>query len=405
MKVAIIGAGVAGMFVALNLKNCDVTVYERNANPGVKLNITGKGRCNITNDCSNEEFLANVVTNPRFMFSAINTFSPSDTIDFFAKNNLELVTERGNRVFPKSKKASDVSACLYGSCKRNKVKFVFNKVIKVAKSVEEFIVHCENSYEFYDKVVVCCGGASYPETGSDGNGYEIAKTLSHSITELRPALVPIETKQNVSILAGLNLRNVKLSAICGKKTFTFFGEVEFFKKGLCGPTVLSLSSMLNKCDLSQVEISLDLKPALDRTTLDKRILREINDIKSKTVYDVIKTLLPLQMIDYYLSYCKVSPQIETNSLTKVDRASLINGLKDMKFTIKKLVGVDRGIVTCGGVSVKEINPKTMMSKLVDGLYFAGEIIDVDALTGGYNIQIALSTAYAVASAINNERRN
>lgn len=401
MRVAIIGAGVAGMFVALNLKNCDVTIFEKNAKPGVKLNITGKGRCNLTNDCTVEEFLTNVVTNPRFMFSAINAFSPSDTIEFFEKNNLELVTQRGNRVFPKSEKASDVTDCLYGLCKKNKVKFVFKKVNDVNKRGEEFLIDCDGVYESFDKVVVCCGGVSYPETGSDGDGYKIAKNFSHTIASPRPALVPIETLQNVSSLAGLNLKNVKISATCNKKTFSLFGEVEFFKKGLCGPTVLSLSSMLNKYDLSQVEISLDLKPALDVQTLDRRILRELSAPKNKIVYDVVKTLLPIQMIDYYLSYCNVYSQTGVNFLTKEERARLVNGLKDMRFSIKKLVDVQRGIVTCGGVSVKEINPKTMMSKIVDGLYFAGEIIDVDALTGGYNIQIALSTAFAVASAINN----
>ena len=402
MKIAIIGAGVAGMFTALNIKNCDVTIFERNTKPGVKLNITGKGRCNITNNCTVEEFLPNVITNPRFMYSAINAFSPVDTINFFEKHGLEVVTERGNRVFPKSRKASDVTACLYTLCKKNGVKFVYDKVLDVRKNHEGFIVSCSEKKDVFDKVVVCCGGASYPETGSDGDGYKIAKAFMHNVTSLRSALVPIETEQNVSSLAGLNLKNVRISAFCGKKTYSLFGEAEFFKRGLCGPTVLSLSSMINKLDLKQVAISLDLKPALDEVTLDKRILRELSDVKNKTILDVIRTLLPAQMIEYYLNSCKISPQTSVKVLTKEQRQTLVKGLKNMPFSIKKLADVERGIVTCGGVDVKEINPKTMMSKIVDGLYFAGEVIDVDALTGGYNIQIALSTAYAVARAINEE---
>lgn len=402
MKVAIIGAGVAGMFTALNIKNCAVTVFERNAKPGVKLNITGKGRCNITNNCAVEEFLSNVITNPRFMYSAVNAFSPTDTINFFEKNGLEVVTERGNRVFPKSQKASSVTACLYDLCKKNGVKFVFEKVCSIRKNDEGFTVSYKDKKEIFDKVVVCCGGVSYPETGSDGDGYEIAKSFSHTVTAIKPALVPIETEENVSSLAGLNLKNVRISAFYGKKTFSLFGESEFFKKGLCGPTVLSLSSMINKFDAKQITLSLDLKPALDEQTLDKRILRELADVKNKTVYEVVKTLLPVQLIDYYLKYCKVLPQTLVTGLTKEQRLSLLKGLKNMTFSIKKLSDVERGIVTSGGVDVKEINPKTMMSKIVNGLYFAGEVLDVDALTGGYNIQIALSTAFAVARAINEE---
>ncbi len=406
MKVAVIGAGPAGLFVASQLKYSEVTVYEANANPGVKLNITGKGRCNLTNACTVEEFLENVVTNPRFLYSAMRCFSTSDTIDIFEKNGLELITERGRRVFPKSGKAQDVTLALVKMCKKNaNTKFVFQKVMSIKATGNNFIVVTNNGSEYvYDKVVLCTGGVSYPETGSDGSGFDIAKNLGHSVTELRPALVPIETNEDVSSLAFLDLKNVRVKAVCGKKTYEEFGDAEFFKKGLCGPTILSLSSKINKLDLSNIEIYLDLKPALSDEMLQNRLLREFSKKENKTIEDVAKTLLPSKIVAYYLSYCGIPKDKNVDRITKEERRALLLGLKSMKFTVKRLSDISRGIVTSGGINVKEINPVDMQSKKVKGLYFAGEIIDIDALTGGYNIQIALSTAKLVAESVNKEEK-
>lgn len=405
MKVAIIGAGPAGLFIASQLKSSEVTVFEANSKVGVKLNITGKGRCNLTNACSVEEFMENVVTNPRFLYSALRAFTPSDTIDFFEGNGLELVTERGRRVFPASNKALDVTNKLYELCKKNKVSFIYEKVKAVKVHGSGFcLTDAQNTTYSFDKVVLCTGGVSYPETGSDGSGYVIAKELGHSIIGPYPALVPIETMEDVSALAFLDLKNVQIKAVYGKKTYTEFGEVEFFKKGLCGPTVLSLSSRINKSDLGNVRIYLDLKPALSEEALENRLLREFAKKENKTVGDVAKTLLPSKIINYYLSYCHVPEDKKVDRVTKEERKSLISGLKSMSFSIKRLSDVSRGIVTSGGVCVKEIDPSCMKSKKVNGLYFAGEIIDVDALTGGYNIQIALSTAKLVVESINKEEK-
>ncbi|MBO5223069.1 MAG: NAD(P)/FAD-dependent oxidoreductase [Clostridia bacterium] len=402
MKVAVIGAGPAGLFVASQLKYSEVTVFEANSKPGVKLNITGKGRCNLTNACSVEEFMENVVTNPRFLYSALRSFTPTDTVEFFEKNGLRLVTERGRRVFPASNKASDVTATLVNLCKHNNTEFVYSQVKSVAKNQDESFNVTDSLGEIrnFDKLILCTGGISYPETGSDGSGYLLAKQLGHSITGPYPALVPIETNEDVSSLAFLDLKNVRVKVVDGKRTYEDFGDAEFFKKGLCGPTVLSLSSKINKSELSQLEIYLDLKPALTEETLENRLLREFAKKENKTVLDVAKTLLPTKMIAYYLSFCSVSGDKRTDRVTKEDRKNLIRGLKAMRFTVKRLSDVSRGIVTSGGVNVKEINPSDMQSKMVKGLYFAGEIIDVDALTGGYNIQIALSTARLVAEHIN-----
>lgn len=404
MKVAIIGAGPAGMFCANKLENCQVSVYEKNSKVGVKLNITGKGRCNITNDCNCEEFLENVVTNPRFLYSAIRSFNCQDTIAFFESNGLQLVTERGRRVFPLSGKATDVSACIYNQCKKKGVDFVFEDVKDIKQSETGFIVNTDKTSKEFDKVVLCCGGVSYPETGSDGFGYKAAKKFGHTIVEPTSALVPIETNEDVSSLAFLDLKNVSIKAIDGKKVYEEFGEVEFFKKGLCGPTVLSISSRINKSQLDKIKLMLDLKPALSKETLENRILREFAKKENKTVQDVAKTLLPSKMIDYYLSYAKVPFDKKVDRVTKEERKSLINSLKSMEFTVKKLADITRGIVTNGGISTKEINPSSMQSKIINGLYFAGEIIDVDALTGGYNIQIALSTANLVAQDINKQSK-
>ena len=400
MKVAIIGGGVSGLFCALNLRNCQVFVFEKNDSVGLKLNITGKGRCNFTNNCDQEEFLSNVVTNPRFLFSALSAFSPQDTIEFFNNLGIQSVTERGKRVFPKNIKASDVSKTLFDECKKRNVKFIFEKVESVGKKSQEFLIKTSQSKYEFDFVIVCTGGKSYPVTGSTGDGYEIAKSFAHTIVSLKPALIPIQTKENVLSICGLNLKNVQVQAISKKKKFSYFGEVEFWSKGLCGPTILTLSSYLNKYDLADFVIHLDLKPALTEDKLDARILRELSNQANKNLKDVLVTLVPSKLVGYLGKIAGVDLEKSTRIVTRHDRENIVKALKNLKFTPTALDNIDRAIITSGGVSVKEVNPSTMESKIVSGLYFAGEILDVDALTGGFNMQIAFSTAFCVAKNLN-----
>lgn len=393
MKIAIIGAGVSGLFSSVILKDQDVTVFEKNDKPGLKLNITGKGRCNLTNDCTQEEFLENVTTNPRFLYSAINAFSPQNTIRFFNDLGLETITERGRRVFPKYKKAKDVTDLLHNEAKKNNVKFVYESVLDLDRNGESFMVKTNKDTYVFDVVFVCTGGVSYPETGSTGDGYSIAKKFSHTVVSPKPALVPIQTQENVLLIKGLNLKNVQITVVVGKKKFSQFGEVEFWTKGVCGPTVLTLSSYLNKFDLNGAQIVLDLKPALSEEKLDKRIIREIEDNSSLNLEELLRKLLPSPLVSYFTQRLQFDGKIKVRNLSKEQRLIIVHFLKNLTFSIDKLDKVERAIVTSGGVSVKEINPKTMESKLQNGLYFVGEVLDVDALTGGYNMQIAFCTAY------------
>ena len=398
--VAIVGAGAAGLMAAGSIRGCEVTVFDGNEKAGKKLYITGKGRCNVTNDCTPEDFFRSVVGNPKFLFSAINLFSPKDTVSLLEREGVKTKVERGNRVFPESDKSSDIIKALYLRAVRIGACFRWGeKVTSIEKVGEAFIVKtAENEYSF-DKVLIATGGKSYPLTGSTGDGYALARTFGHAIVPVVPSLVPIKLKQDVSYLAGLTLKNVEVRVSIAGKTFSEFGEMLFTHEGVSGPTVLRLSAYINRMNVKGAKLHIDLKPALDSVALDKRITRDFEQNINKQLKNSLDDLLPKALIAPIIGASGIPADKKLNVISKAERAKLVNAVKNFEFDISGMDGFDGAIITAGGVAVSEISPKTMESKLVSGLYFAGEVIDVDALTGGYNIQIALSTAYAAAKAI------
>ncbi|MGI5949665.1 NAD(P)/FAD-dependent oxidoreductase [Peptoniphilus sp.] len=390
MKIAIIGGGPSGMMCAIAAsENHEIDLYEQNEKLGKKLFISGKGRCNLTNNTDEESFLENVVINKNFLYSAIYTLSPLMTIDMFENFGLKTKTERGNRVFPISDKSSDVIKTYEKILRKNKVNVLLNtKVSSIAKENDKFII---NGKTAYDKVVIATGGVSYPLTGSTGDGYKFAKSFGHNVNKTKPALIGIILKNDFN-LAGLTLKNIKIKAkVNGKKEFEEFGELLFTHRGISGPTVLSLSSRINK--YSSIELSIDLKPALNFEKLDARILRDFDEFKNKNISNALVKLLPKDLITYVLEQAEIPQDKKINQITKEERDSLIKSIKSFKLDFSQFDLIDRAIVTSGGIDVKEIDPSTFESKLVKNLYFIGEVIDVDALTGGYNIQIANSTGY------------
>lgn len=404
-NVAVIGAGAAGLMAAFSAaKNGNkVTVFEKNEKCGKKIYITGKGRCNLTHDCTPDEFLSNVVSNAKFLTGTIYSFSPQRTMQFFEDGNLKLKVERGARVFPVSDKASDVTKCLENYCKEVGVCFNFNeKVLKISvlNSTMSGITTTKADYSF-DKVIVCTGGMSYPLTGSTGDGYLFAESVGHSLIKQVPALCGLNVNGDYyKKLQGLTLKNVKLSLfIDNKKYKEFFGEMLFTHYGISGPIVLSASSLINRLPLSRIKLILDLKPALTDEQLDARLLRDFDKYKNKDIANCLKELLPNALIAVVLQKSGVPFDKKTNSITKSERLSLLTCIKNFDIIISSLRGFDEAIVTAGGVNVNEINPKTMESKLIKGLYFCGEVLDVDAFTGGFNLQIAFSTGYAAGNSI------
>ena len=404
-NVAVIGAGAAGLMAAFSAaKNRNkVTVFEKNEKCGKKIYITGKGRCNLTHDCTPDEFLSNVVSNAKFLTGTIYSFSPQRTMQFFEDGNLKLKVERGARVFPVSDKASDVTKCLENYCKEVGVYFNFNeKVLKISvlNSTMSGITTTKADYSF-DKVIVCTGGMSYPLTGSTGDGYLFAESVGHSLIRQVPALCGLNVNGDYyKKLQGLTLKNVKLSLfIDNKKYKEFFGEMLFTHYGISGPIVLSASSLINRLPLSRIKLILDLKPALTDEQLDARLLRDFDKYKNKDIANCLKGLLPNALIAVVLQKSGVPFDKKTNSITKSERLSLLTCIKNFDIIISSLRGFDEAIVTAGGVNVNEINPKTMESKLIKGLYFCGEVLDVDAFTGGFNLQIAFSTGYAAGNSI------
>ncbi len=396
-KIAVIGGGAAGLMAAGTAyqSGAEVVLFEKNKKLGRKLAITGKGRCNVTNACSENEFLSNVVTNPRFLYSAINAFSSEDTQSFFEGRGVRLKVERGNRVFPVSDRAYDIVDSL-GSY-ASKVKIIHERVTEV-KVAPEGITGVTAGGAFYpaDAVIVCTGGVSYPLTGSDGDGYCFAEKLGHTVIPPRPALVPIDTFERYD-LAGLSLKNVKLTlSLNGKKVYSELGEMLFTHTGISGPLVLTASSYMNKAAVSDYKISIDLKPALDSGTLDRRLLSDFEKYSHKNFDNSLGDLLPIRLIPVIIKLSGIDEKKKVYEITKEERARLLEILKDFPLSPKEFRPIDEAIVTSGGVSVKEIDPRTMESKKIPGLYFAGEIIDVDALTGGFNLQIAFSTAYLAA---------
>ncbi len=399
MKIAVVGAGAAGLFVAgfLAEKGNEVVIFDKNEKAGKKLYITGKGRCNLTNLCPPDEFLKNVLRGEKFLRSAIYNFTSQDTVNYFQSLGLKTKLERGNRVFPESDKSSDVIKILQKVHCKN-VKFCFEtKVLSVTKEDEQFCVKTENKKQYFDRIVVATGGKSYCSTGSDGDGYTIAKNFGHEIVPLVPALCPIKLKDKfVKDLQGVSLKNVQLSATADGKKYSFFGEMLFTQDGISGPIVLTLSSFVNRC--KKVELWLDFKPALTEKQLDARLLRDFEVAKNKDVLFVLRGLLPKSVAEVFERKLNLADR-KVNSITKADRLRIIENLKHFPLAYDRLYDIDAGIVTSGGVDISQINPKTFESKLQKGLYFVGEVLDVDALTGGFNLQIAWATAFMCAKSM------
>lgn len=405
--VAVIGAGAAGLFCAGKVAESGKTValLEKNEKVGRKLMITGKGRCNVTNMCDERELIASLTKNNKFMYSAFSAFNAYDTFDFFESRGVALKVERGNRVFPVSDKAVDIVDCLYAFVKENGVELICceakalecenGKIVSVVLDSGEK-VYCKN-------VVVATGGKSYPRTGSTGDGYKFAKSQGHNIIKPVGSLVPINTAEGLAAeCQGLSLKNttVKVERVLDKKiVYKDFGEMLFTHFGLSGPMILSASAHIRDCDKYEYKIHIDLKPALDFEKLDKRILRDFSENSNKILSNSLSKLLPFKLIPAIIKYSGLSPALTVNQITKEQREKLVNSIKDFCFTVESLRSVEEAIITSGGVDCKEIEPKTMRSKKVDNLYFAGEVIDVDAYTGGFNLQIAFSTAFCAANSI------
>lgn len=395
-KVCIIGGGAAGMMAAgtAMLYGAEVTIFEHMPYLGKKLGITGKGRCNVTNNCSAEDFLANVTKNPKFLYSALRAFSPQDTLDFFERLGVSLKTERGNRVYPSDDKAKTIVDALRKYCKG--AKLVTEKVKSILKQPDGGFVINGNTAYCYDSVILATGGRSYPLTGSDGSGHRLASKLGHKITALIPSLIPFNSPSPICAeMQGLSLRNVAIKILdsASRTIYTDFGEMMFTHFGVTGPMILSASAHVRDYDIATLTLSIDLKPALDEKTLDQRLISDFAENANKDFINCLSSLLPAKMIEPFISLTGVSPRKKVNAITKEERHRILSILKDLRIPLSSFRPIEEAIVTSGGVETREIKPSTMESKLVDGLYFAGEVIDVDAYTGGFNLQIAFSTGY------------
>ncbi len=403
-RIGIIGAGAAGLFAAgiAGAAGKSALVFEKNKKPGRKLLITGKGRCNITNNCSMEELMSNIPGNGRFLYSAFNKFNNLDIMAFFESINVPVKTERGNRVFPVSDRSMDVVNALVNYAKSNGAKFLFESPVAEICCVNGQVRGVKlknNDYYELDSVILATGGLSYPMTGSEGDGYRMAKALGHTVTELKPSLVPLETVEKwVPDLQGLTLKNVGLTAFDnkGNKVYHEQGEMLFTHFGVSGPMILSASRHIMDCGYKGAYFIIDLKPALDEEKLDLRLQRDFAKYSRKQFGNSLSDLLPKSLIPVFVELSGIPSEKPVNQITRTERKELVKFFKGLKVTVSKPRPIQEAIITAGGISTKEINPSTMESKLIKGLYFAGEIIDVDAYTGGFNLTIAFSTAYAAA---------
>ena len=396
--IAVIGGGPAGMMAASTAAEmgADVVLFEKNKNLGRKLRITGKGRCNVTNHCSVQEFIANVPSNGRFMWSALDRFSPEDTMAMFEDAGVPLKVERGRRVFPVSDLAGDIAGAMVKKCQKSGVEIKTQPVVGICEDQDHtWLIKTDLEAINFEKVIVCTGGKSYPRTGSDGDGYRFAQLLGHDIVAPQPSLVPLTSDDKVcNEMCGLSLRNVGLKITRtdnGKVAYEDFGEMMFTHFGITGPMVLSASAHLPGINEKIYKASIDLKPALDAQKLDIRILSDFAKYSNRDFANALDDLLPQKMIPVVVRRSGIDAHKKVNLITKTERHDLVNLLKAFEIKLSGTRPIDEAIITRGGVSVKQINPKTMQSKIKDGLYFAGEIIDVDAYTGGYNLQIAFST--------------
>ena len=398
-SVIVVGGGAAGMMAAVTAarSGADVILFEKNDRLGKKLRITGKGRCNVTNDCDKNEFLSNVASNSKFLFASLSRFSTTDTKDFFEECGVPLKTERGKRVFPVSDKAQDIVSAMENACIEAGVRIIKKKVDSLIIEEGKVLGVVANGEKYASKsVIVSTGGASYPRTGSTGDGYRFAKAAGHKIVDIKPSLVPLVTKGKLCAhLQGLSLKNISFKVRNqenGKIVFEDFGEMMFTHFGLTGPVVLSASAHLSDIESGKYIACIDMKPALDFKTLDARILSDFNECINKDFINSLDALLPQKMIDAVVGLSGIDPRKKVNSITKEEREKLVSVIKNIEIPLIGFRSIDEAIITKGGVSVNEVSPKTMESKLISGLYFAGEVLDLDAYTGGFNLQIAFSTA-------------
>lgn len=408
-ELIVIGGGAAGMMAAATAAHngVSVTLIEKNEKLGKKVYITGKGRCNLTNACDTSEFFGNIVSNQKFMYSAIYGFTPYDTIDFFESIGLKTKIERGNRVFPVSDHSSDVTKFLEQDMRRSGVKVLLNTSVRELNIKDgrfESVILEDGRELKADYCFVATGGLSYPSTGSTGDGYRFAKDAGHKVTRLLPSLVSVKTNENwVSEVEGLSLKNVVLSAYTGDKClYSDMGEMLFTRNGISGPLVLTLSANLADTIASgnKVSLNIDLKPALDYDMLDVRVLKDFEENINRQFANSLNKLLPQSLIPVIVRLSGIKADKAVNSVTKEERERLVHLIKSLPLTVHRLGGYDEAVITKGGVDVKMVNPSTMESKIVKGLYFIGEVLDVDAYTGGFNLQIAWSTAHAAATSIN-----
>ncbi len=399
LSLAVIGGGPAGMaaavFAARN--GADVTLYEKNGKNrlGKKLAITGKGRCNITNDCTRDEFLANVPRNPRFLYSAYYAFPPQDVMTFFEELGVPVKVERGKRVFPESDRAADVVNALSKALNVESVKIRGCSVEGIEPCDGKFLIHSGRDSFSADRVILATGGMSYQSTGSDGSGYGLAEELGHTVTPLRASLVPLVCPgRTCPSLMGLSLKNISFQIRDNKENLNVyddFGELMFTHFGLSGPVVLSASAYLEDIQPGRYTAVIDLKPALNEEILDARILSDFRKELNRDYSNSLSALLPSKLIPVFVAMSGINPETKVNSITREERRRIVHLMKHFEIPVSGLRPIDEAIITRGGIEVREIDPKTMESKLVPGLYFAGEIIDADAYTGGFNLQIAWST--------------
>lgn len=408
--VVVIGAGAAGMMAAVTAgrRGCRVCIVDRNEKPGKKIYITGKGRCNITNACEGEDFFQNVMTNHKFMYSSFYRFTNEDVIAFFEKEGLPLKIERGNRVFPVSDKSSDVIRALSGACRNCGVEFLFHsRVRSILCETDGFravkgVGLADGREITAGQVILAAGGRSYPSTGSEGDGYLLAEQNGHTVTRCLPSLVPMNVRgEEPAQMQGLSMKNVEMSFYTrkadGKKKELYreFGEMMFTHFGITGPIVLSASSRIGSVlETEQVYAELDCKPALTKEKLHRRILRDFESNPNVSLKNSLGGLLPRSMVPVILKISGLGGEKAVNQVTREEREKLVDVIKGMVFPIDSLRGWNEAVITKGGVNVREVNPSTMESRQIQGLYFAGEVLDVDALTGGFNLQIAWSTGYA-----------
>ena len=413
MKTIVIGGGPSGMMAAITAKKQgdEVILLEKKESLGRKLLITGKGRCNITSSLSMDEFIKNTPTNGRFLYSSFQQFTNLDIIEFLKKHGLKVKEERGNRIFPITDKSIDVLKCFEKEIQDLKIKIEYNTKVKeiLVKKENDKIkvvgIKTDKKEIFADKVILATGGKSYPLTGATGDGYDMAKKLGHKIVKIRPSLVPLETYNDdiCKSLQGLSLKNVKIKIIDLEKSkdiYEDFGEMIFTHFGISGPIILSSSAHLcryknieEKLKNKKIILKIDFKPALSKEKLDTRILRDFNEVKNKQFKNSLDKLLPQKLIPVVIKKSNINPLKKVNEITKEERKKLVELLKSFTLEIKEFRPIEEAIITNGGIDTKQINPKTMESKLVNGLFFAGEIIDVDSYTGGFNLQIAYSTGY------------